>query len=53
MAQTNLFTTLEQAGEAEYTEKKSVFLGHAMPVSSEEEAQAFVKKQKIVRLTER
>ena len=46
MAETVLHTTLEQEGEAEYVEKKSIFIGHAAPVGSEEEAQAYVKKQK-------
>ena len=46
MADQILYTTLEHEGEAEFTEKRSVFIGHAMPVKSEEEAQAFVKKQK-------
>ena len=39
-----LYTTLEGEGEAEFTEKKSVFIGHAAPVKSEEEALAFVKR---------
>lgn len=43
MAQ-ELYTTLEQEGEAEFTEKKSVFLAHAAPVKTEEEALAFVKR---------
>ena len=46
MADTVLYTTLEGEGEAEFVEKKSVFIGHAAPVKSEEEAQAFVKKYK-------
>lgn len=46
MADTILYTTLESEGEAEFVEKKSVFIGHAAPVKSEEEAQAFVKKYK-------
>lgn len=46
MADAVLYTTLEGEGEAEFTEKKSVFIGHAKPVESEEEAQAYVKKQK-------
>ena len=46
MADTILYTTLEGEGEAEFVEKKSVFIGHASPVKSEEEAQAFVKKYK-------
>ena len=46
MADAILYTTLEGEGEAEFIEKKSVFIGHAAPVKSEEEAQAFVKKYK-------
>ena len=46
MADTVLYTTLEGEGDAEFVEKKSVFIGHAAPVKSEEEAQAFVKKYK-------
>ena len=30
------------AGESEYVEKRSRFLGHVRPVESEEEAKAFV-----------
>ncbi len=41
-----LYTTLEGVGQAEFVEKKSVFIGHAMPVRSEEEAQAFIKEKK-------
>lgn len=44
MSESVLYTTLAGEGEAEFTEKKSVFIGHAAPVRSEEEAQAFVKK---------
>ena len=36
--------TLEQEGIAELEEKKSVFIGRAKPVSSEEEAQTYLKK---------
>ena len=46
MADAILYTTLEHEGEAEFVEKKSVFIGHACPVKSEEEAQAYVKKMK-------
>ena len=46
MADAVLYTTLEQEGVAEFVEKKSVFIGHAIPVKSEEEAQAYIKKQK-------
>ncbi len=34
--------TLEKSGEAELTEKKSVFYGYASPVNSEEEAIEFI-----------
>ena len=34
------------AGESEFTDRKSVFLGHVMPVKSEEEALDFVKQMK-------
>lgn len=40
------YTTLEREGEAEYTEKKSVFIGHALPAADEETAMAYIKKQK-------
>lgn len=33
-------------GEAEYTEKRSSFLGHLRPVESEEEARAFIAEMK-------
>lgn len=46
MADVMLYTTLEREGEAEFVEKKSVFIGHAAPVKTEEEAQAYVKKYK-------
>ncbi len=46
MAEPVFYTTLEGEGEAEFVEKKSVFIGHARPVKSEEEAQAYVKQQK-------
>ena len=46
MADAVLYTTLEGEGVAEFTEKKSVFIGHACPVKSEEEALAYIKEQK-------
>ncbi len=38
--------TLEREGVAELEEKKSVFIGRAMPVSTEEEALAYIKEIK-------
>ena len=46
MAESVFHTTLEHEGVAEFVEKKSVFIGHACPVSSEEEALVYVKKKK-------
>lgn len=40
------YVSLEKEGFGEYTEKKSVFYGYAAPVSTEEDAIAFVKKIK-------
>lgn len=39
-----LYTTLEREASAEFTEKKSLFIGYASPVKSEDEAIAFIKK---------
>ncbi|MBQ7322091.1 MAG: YigZ family protein [Clostridia bacterium] len=41
-----LFTTVEREGVAEFEERKSVFIGHCIRVSSEEEANAYVKQMK-------
>ncbi|MBE6538313.1 MAG: YigZ family protein [Ruminococcaceae bacterium] len=41
-----LYTTIEREAVAEFEEKKSVFIGHALPVKTEEEATAFVKELK-------
>ncbi len=42
----NSYVTLAGRGEGEYEEKKSVFIGRAYPIESEEEAQELVKLQK-------
>ena len=41
-----LYTTVEREGVAEFEEKKSVFIGHCTRVTSEEEANAYVKQLK-------
>lgn len=41
-----LYTTVEREGVAEFEEKKSVFIGHCAHVTSEEEANAYVKQLK-------
>ncbi len=41
-----LYTTVRQEASAEFTEKKSVFIGHAKPVKSDAEAMEFVAKIK-------
>ena len=38
--------TLASVGEIEYEEKKSIFIGYAAPVRSEEEAKAIVEEKK-------
>ena len=43
-----LYTTLEREASAEFEEKRSLFIGYAAPVKTEEEAAAFIRKiQKI------
>ncbi len=42
----NEYTTVKHFGRYTFEERKSEFIGHAMPVSTEEEAIAFVKKIK-------
>ncbi len=39
-----LFTTLEKEASAEFTEKKSLFIGYATPIKSENDALEFIKK---------
>ena len=41
-----LYTTIEREAVAEFEEKKSIFIGHALPVRTEDEAAAFVKELK-------
>ena len=41
-----LYTTLAGEGIDEFEEKRSLFIGHAKHVTSEEEAQEFVKQKK-------
>ena len=43
---TDGFMTLSHRGEGRYEEKRSVFIGYALPVRTEEEALAFVKEIK-------
>ncbi|MBQ8448351.1 MAG: YigZ family protein, partial [Clostridia bacterium] len=40
------FRTVKKAGHAELTEKKSVFIGDAVHIESEEEAKAFVEQKR-------
>ncbi len=46
MSEPVFYTTLEQEGEAEFVEKKSVFISHAKPIQSEEDALAYIKRLK-------
>ncbi len=43
---TKTYTTLEREASAQFTEKKSLFIGHAKPVKNDDEALAFVRKIK-------
>ena len=40
------YTTVSVEGHAEFEEKRSVFIGHAIHIDSEEEAQTFIKEIK-------
>lgn len=40
------YTTLEKVAEIEYIERKSVFLGYAAPVKSEEQALTIIKERR-------
>ena len=46
MAEEKVYITVKGYGEARFEEKKSVFIGYCEHVTSEEEANAFVKKIK-------
>lgn len=46
MKMMDVLKTLGKEADAEFTEKKSVFIGYAAPVSSEDEAREFVAKIK-------
>ncbi len=46
MPEAELCTTLGREASAEFEEKKSVFIGHAKSVKTEEEALAFIKAKK-------
>ncbi len=46
MSEEIYYTTLEHEGKAEFEEKRSVFISHAVPVKTEEAALEFIKKIK-------
>ena len=41
-----LYTTIQKEAVAEFEEKRSLFIGHAKPVKTEEEAAEFIKAKK-------
>ncbi len=45
MSEPILYTTLEREGRDEFEERRSVFIGHAAHVTTEEEAMAFIKQK--------
>ncbi len=46
MADMNYYTTVEREASAEFEERKSVFIGYAIPIKSAEEAMEFIKRKK-------
>ena len=40
------YTTVKREAHVEFEEKRSLFIGHALHVESEEEALAFIKQMK-------
>ena len=46
MSEKNYFVTVSCEASADFEEKKSVFIGHAKPVKTAEEAMEFVKQKK-------
>ena len=46
MADLLRYTTVRAAADAEFEEKKSLFIGHACPVTTEEEALAFLARMR-------
>ena len=46
MSEKKYYVTLGKSGEAEFEEKRSLFIGYARPVKSEDEANAFIKEIK-------
>ena len=46
MAEMNYYTTVEREASAEFEERKSVFIGYAIPIKSAEEAMEFIKRKK-------
>jgi len=43
---TEIFTTVSREAHVDFEEKRSVFIGHAIRVDTEEEAQSFIKQLK-------
>ncbi len=46
MSEKNFFTTIEHEASAEFEERRSLFIGYAVPVKSAEEAMEFIKQKK-------
>ena len=46
MAETETYTTVEREASAEFEEKRSIFIGHAIPIKSADEAAEFIKSKK-------
>lgn len=46
MSDKQFFTTVEHESSEEFEERKSLFIGHAIPIKSADEALEFIKKKK-------
>ena len=46
MNEKQFFTTVEHEGSEEFEERKSLFIGHAIPIKSADEALEFIKQKK-------
>ena len=46
MAEIETYTTVEREASAEFEEKRSIFIGHAIPIKSAEDAADFIKIKK-------
>ena len=46
MSENNYFTTVEHEARADFEERKSLFIGYAIPIKTVDEATEFIKQKK-------